>query len=110
MPIMQVRAVLDQTQLAALAKRCRVVAGKSRAQAARDMGIKHPGIFHAEESPKRSLAKLRKRLIEAYSNLRVIGPIYVLTEKQGNRTRIGRAPLPPTGKKKQKPRLEPLAG
>ena len=84
---MEVRAVLDQTQLAALAKRYRVAAGKSRTEAARDMGIKHPAIFHAEESPQRSLSKLRKRLVEAYSPFRVIGPIYVLTEKQKKRTR-----------------------
>lgn len=83
---MEVNAVLDQTQLAALAKRYRVAAGKSRKEAARDMGLKHPAIFHAEESPKRSLCKLRKRLVEAYSSFRVIGPIYLLTEKQRNRT------------------------
>lgn len=67
---------LREEDLAALAKKCRLAAKVGRTQAARDMGIKHPSIFHAEESPSESLTKLRCRMIETYSNLKVSGPFF----------------------------------
>jgi DNA-binding XRE family transcriptional regulator len=73
-------AVLD-SELVNLAARFRKEAGKSRAQAAREMGVSQTSIFHAEESPKESLARLRIRLIEAYSPYRVTGPLYLLRRK-----------------------------
>ncbi|HAB18490.1 MAG TPA: hypothetical protein PLX89_27505 [Verrucomicrobiota bacterium] len=68
-------------KLAGLAKKFRTASGKTRAQSARDMGIKQPSIFHAEESPELTFVKLRKRMIEAYSGYRVEGPFYRLVEK-----------------------------
>jgi hypothetical protein len=70
-----------EPDLASLAKRFRTASGKSRAQAAREMRVSQASIFHAEESPNESLFKLRKRLIEAYSHYRVVGPVYMLKSK-----------------------------
>ena len=67
--------------MAALARSCRKQAKKTRAQAARDMGVAQTSIFHAEESPEQSLAKLRIRMIEKYSPYRVTGPVYILKRK-----------------------------
>jgi DNA-binding XRE family transcriptional regulator len=69
---------LSDRELAATAKKYRKAAGKTRAQAARELGVSQPSVFHAEESPSKSLFMLRKRLIEKYSPFRVKGPIYVL--------------------------------
>jgi DNA-binding XRE family transcriptional regulator len=69
---------LREEDLAALAKAYRKGAGKRRADAAREMGVAQTSIFHAEESPKQSFFKLRKRMIEAYSPFKLSGPIYRL--------------------------------
>lgn len=68
-------------KLIALAKRFRKQAGKTRAQAAREMGVAQTSIFNAEENPKQSLVKLRMRMIEAYSSFGVTGPVYYLEEQ-----------------------------
>jgi hypothetical protein len=68
--------------LAALARRFRKQAKKTRAQAAREMRVSHVSIFHAEESPEQSLAKLRRKMIEAYSPYRVVGPVFHLEPKE----------------------------
>ncbi len=73
---------LKEADLAALAKKSRTAAKRTRAQAARDMGIKHPSIFHAEETPSESLTKLRCRMIEAYSDLKVTGPFFKIESKK----------------------------
>ena len=73
--------IVTEEGMAALAMRFREQAGKTRAQAARDMGVAQTSIFHAEESPQQSLLKLRMRMIEAYSPYRVVGPIYHLEKK-----------------------------
>jgi hypothetical protein len=73
--------VLTEKDLARLAKKYRKAAGKTRAEAARDMRVKHPSIFHAEESPEKSYLKLRMRLIEKYSPYKVAGPAYFLETK-----------------------------
>lgn len=78
---MKPHELFAEQQLAELAKKFRETAGKSRADAARDMGIKHPSIFHAEESPERGYFKLRKRMIEAYSPYKVTGPFFRLEKK-----------------------------
>lgn len=70
-----------ENDLAVLAKDFRRKAGKTRAQAAREMGVAQTSIFHAEESPDLSLLKLRMRMIEAYSSFTVRGPVYVLEKK-----------------------------
>ena len=72
---------VEESALAALAKKYREASGKTRAQAAREMGIKQPSIFHAEESPEHSFTKLRRRMIEAFSNVKVSGPFYRLDEE-----------------------------
>jgi DNA-binding XRE family transcriptional regulator len=73
--------IVTEHGMAELAMRFREQAEKTRAQAARDMGVAQTSIFHAEESPKQSLLKLRVRMIEAYSPYRVIGPVYHLKKK-----------------------------
>ena len=70
-----------EKDLAALAMRFRKQAGKTRAQAARDMGVAQTSIFHAEETPAQSLLKLRMRMIEAYSSYRVTGPVFFLEKR-----------------------------
>jgi DNA-binding XRE family transcriptional regulator len=78
---MKTGQIVTEVQLAALAKQFREAAGKTRAAAARDMGVKHPSIFHAEETPEQSLLKLRKRIIEKYSPYKVEGPGFWLEKK-----------------------------
>jgi DNA-binding XRE family transcriptional regulator len=72
---------LVEKDLIALAKRFRKQAGKTRAQAAREMGVAQTSIFNAEESPGQSLLKLRIRMIEAYSPFTVTGPVFYLGKK-----------------------------
>ena len=72
---------LAASDLAALAKRFRIKAKKSRAEAARDMNVSQTSIFHAEESPDKSLLGLRTRMIEAYSPFQVLGPGFRLENK-----------------------------
>lgn len=72
---------LDERELATFAKRCRKAAGRNRAEAARELGVSRPSVFSAEEHPEMSLTKLRSRMIEAFSDFRVIGPVFLLEEK-----------------------------
>lgn len=72
---------LTEKELAEFAKQSRQKAGKKRAQAARDMGVTQTSIFNAEESPEQGLQKLRMRMIEAYSPLKVTGPVFYLQRK-----------------------------
>jgi DNA-binding XRE family transcriptional regulator len=71
-----------ESDLSRFAKRYRKQAGKSRAQAARDMGVSQTSIFQAEEMPEQALHKLRMRMIEAYSPFSVTGPVYLFTKKK----------------------------
>ena len=72
---------VSEKQLAALAKRFRKQAGKTRAQAAREMEVAQTSIFQAEEQPEQALLRLRTRMIEKYSDFKVIGPVFVLRPK-----------------------------
>jgi hypothetical protein len=72
---------VQERALAVLAQRYRKTAGKSSADAARDMKVSQVSIFNAEENPAQSLTKLRIRLIERYSPYKVIGPVYLLKRK-----------------------------
>jgi DNA-binding XRE family transcriptional regulator len=72
---------VSEKDLAILAKRFRKQAGKTRAQAARDMDVSQTSIFQAEEIPEQALIKLRLRMIEAYSPFKVVGPVYHLKKK-----------------------------
>ena len=78
---MSQKQFLTEHNLAAVAKRFRQHAKKTRAQTAREMGVAQTSIFNAEESPEQSLLKLRLRMIEAYSPYRVIGPVFLLKKK-----------------------------
>ena len=64
--------------LAALAKQAREKAGKTRQQAADDMGVAWASIFQAEEEPERSLFALRCRMLERYAGFTAEGPLYRL--------------------------------
>lgn len=75
------KQLLTETDLAALAKRFRKEAGKSRAEAGREMGVSHVSIHRAEENPEVSLFKLRLRMIEKYSPFKVVGPVFHLRRK-----------------------------
>ena len=75
------KATMNENDLVVLAKAFRRKAGKTRAQAARDMKVSQTSIFHAEESPEQGLIKLRVRMIEAYSKFKVRGPVYFLEDK-----------------------------
>jgi hypothetical protein len=75
------KKLLAEQNLAALAKRFRKQAGKTRAEAGRELKVSHVSIHRAEENPDISLLKLRMRMIEAYSRFKVKGPVYLLEEK-----------------------------
>lgn len=74
--------ILSEDELAEYAAKFREAAGITRAQAARDMEVKPPSVFHAEKSPALPYKKLRMRIIEAYSDYEVIGPVYLLRKKK----------------------------
>lgn len=74
--------LVDEQKLGSLAKQCREAAGKSRAEVARELKVARPTIFQAEEDPDQGLLKLRKRIIEAYSEYEVVGPMYLLRKKR----------------------------
>ena len=73
---------MEEGDLAVNAKMFRRRAGKTRAQAARDMEVSQTSIFHAEESPELPMIKLRRRMIEAYSQFKVTGPKYFLEKNE----------------------------
>lgn len=73
--------MLQETELAALAKKFREKAGKSKVEAARELGVAPPTVFNAEEKPEMSLTKLRIRIIETYSPFKVTGPVFFLARK-----------------------------
>lgn len=78
---MSQKQLLTEKHLLALAKCYREQAGKTRAQAARDLRVAQTSIFNAEETPHLSLLKMRKRIIEAYSPFKVVGPVFFLEKK-----------------------------
>jgi hypothetical protein len=73
---------VEETELAAFAKKFRLASGKTKVEVAKEMGIKPPSVHHAEESPHLSFTKLRRRMIEAYSDLKVSGPLFKLEPKR----------------------------
>jgi len=73
---------IKEAELGAMAKKFREAANVSRAQAARDCRVARPTIFYAEEEPERGLHKLRRQIIERYSDSEVIGPVYLLRRKR----------------------------
>jgi DNA-binding XRE family transcriptional regulator len=73
--------IVEETELMGLAKEFREASGKTRADAARELDVASPTIHQAEEKSGQSLNKLRIRMIEAYSNYEVTGPVYLLRKK-----------------------------
>ncbi len=78
---MSQKQAVSENHLARLAKRFREEAGKTRAQAAREMKVSQTSVFQAEEEPKQGLLKLRVRMIESYSPFKVVGPVFFLEKK-----------------------------
>lgn len=72
---------VTEADLAAIAKKYRMAAGRNRAQAARELGVARPSLIHAEEFPEKSFFKLRRRIIEKYSPYKLTGPVYWLEKK-----------------------------
>ena len=72
---------MTEAELAALAKEFREAAGKTRAQAARELNVSHVSVHQAEELPEKGLVNLRKRMIEIYSPHKVVGPVFVIERK-----------------------------
>jgi DNA-binding XRE family transcriptional regulator len=70
-----------ESDLAAIAKKFRVAAGRNRSQAARELGVARPSLIHAEDHPEKPLIKLRIRIIEKYSAYKVVGPHFFLKRK-----------------------------
>ncbi|MDB6124319.1 MAG: hypothetical protein JWQ71_3312 [Pedosphaera sp.] len=75
------RKHFPESELAALAKEFRLKAGKTKDEAAVELGVGRPSVQLAEENPEQSLTKLRIRLIENYSPYKVVGPVYLLEKK-----------------------------
>lgn len=72
---------LDEVGLAALAKKARQSAHKTKSDAARELKVTRAAIHFAEEEPIRSMSLLRRRIIEKYSEYRVEGPVYLVTKQ-----------------------------
>ena len=77
--------LVEERQLAALAKRFRQQSGKKKVQAARELGVNSSTMHLAEEDPEQSLTKLRCRIIEKYSPYEVSVPLRLLTMKRRSR-------------------------
>jgi len=75
------KQLLEESALAALAKKFREQSGKTKAQVSRELQVNKATIQLAEENPEQSLTKLRKRMIETYSPYKVIGPVFLLEKK-----------------------------
>ena len=73
--------LVREDELPGLAQEFREQAGKTRAQAARELEVARPTVHQAEENPELSLTKLRRRMVETYSPYRVEGPFYRLVKK-----------------------------
>jgi DNA-binding XRE family transcriptional regulator len=75
---MRVKNFVSEAELASLARKYRIAAGRNRAEAARELGVARQSIIYAEDRPEKSFTKLRSRIIEAYSPYRVKGPVFLL--------------------------------
>jgi DNA-binding XRE family transcriptional regulator len=73
--------LIDEIELATLAKQFRTTAGIRKAEVARKLGVSKTTIQQAEESPERSLTAVRCRIIELCSPFKVIGPKFSLQKK-----------------------------
>lgn len=78
---MPIKTLVAESDLATLAKQFREKAGRTKIEAAGELGVGRPSVQLAEENPEQSLTSLRIRLIEKYSSYRVVGPLYRLEKK-----------------------------
>lgn len=72
----------SESELAGLAKEFRLKAGKSKETAAIELKVGRPSVQLAEENPEQSLTKLRVRMIEKYSDYKIVGPIFEMKKKR----------------------------
>jgi DNA-binding XRE family transcriptional regulator len=79
---MRVKNFVGEAELALLARKYRIAAGRNRAEAARELGVARQSIIYAEDRPEKSFTKLRCRIIEAYSAYSVRGPVFLLEKGQ----------------------------
>jgi len=75
------RKFVAESELAALAQKYRLATGKSRAQAARELGVARQAVIYAEDQPEKSFTKLRCRMIESFSGSKVTGPYFQIEER-----------------------------
>ena len=75
---MRVKNFVSEAELASLARKYRIAAGRNRAEAARELGVARQSIIYAEDRPEKSFTKLRCRIIEAYSPYSVRGPVFLM--------------------------------
>ena len=74
--------IVEESELAQLAKQFRKKAGVTKAHVAKVCGVAPPTVHYAEEEPARGLHKLRMQIIERYSEYKVVGPVYLLRKKR----------------------------
>jgi len=77
----RIQKTYREQDLADLARQIRVKAGKSQKEVAIELGVSAPAVSNAESKPERSLFQLRKRIIEKYSDFKLLGPDYHLVKK-----------------------------
>jgi hypothetical protein len=70
-----------ESELAGIAKKFRLAAGKKKAPLGRELGVTRATMQDAEERPENNLTKLRRRIVEACSPYKVEGPFYRLVKK-----------------------------
>ena len=75
------KKIFTESELMQLAKEVRLKSGRTKIQAAAELGVGRPSIQLAEEHSEQSLIALRIRMIEKYSPYKVIGPVYLLQKK-----------------------------
>ena|SRR5215210_3903302 len=102
--------IIEERNLAALAKKFREAAGVSKAEAGRVLGVERGTIHQAEDYPEFGLTKLRVRMIETYSNMEVVGPVFLIRKRPGTkrlvipRARKARRLKPSSNRPKPAPR------
>lgn len=73
---------VTEAELATLAKEFRLKSGRTKIEAAAELGVTRPTVQNAEENPDQSLTRVRIRMIETYSPYKVSGPYYRLERKK----------------------------
>ncbi len=66
----------SETELTTLAREVRTKSGLSPAETARRLNVSRSVIFHAENSPEKSLLRVRIQMIETLGGMQVEGPLF----------------------------------